>query len=225
MRHFLLTALTALFTATAAPAFATPISFSYTGTVSSDVSFSSHISPPPPFPLVFGPNLAGKSVSISETFSLENADVVAFGSFFGSLGGIGNFASAEITIGNVSAPLQGNFGTFTPTLGGFSSEVGLEFGLGAGIVPVSLPGGFALLDFSSTFTQNGVVADASLRVGEDGFVSGRTLDFNVTSETFPVSPVPLPPALPLFAAALLALGIFGYVRRAKDVTPAHGQAH
>jgi hypothetical protein len=29
----------------------------------------------------------------------------------------------------------------------------------------------------------------------------------------------------LVAFALRALGIFGYVRRAKDVTPAHGQAH
>jgi hypothetical protein len=52
--------------------------------------------------------------------------------------------------------------------------------------------------------------------------SGRDVEFKVTSDTLVLPPVlstvPLPPALPLFAAALLALGIFGYVRRAKDVT-------
>jgi hypothetical protein len=58
--------------------------------------------------------------------------------------------------------------------------------------------------------------DGNLRLTDGGAI--RTLDFNVSSETFAVSAVPLPPALPLFAAALLALGIFGYVRRAKDVT-------
>jgi hypothetical protein len=226
MRHLLLAASTGLFAATASPALAASmVSFSYTGTVSSDVSFS-HINPPPTFPLVFGPNLAGKSVSISENFNLGNADVVSNGSFIGTLGGSNNFASAEITIGNVSASLQGNLGMFTPALGGFSSEIGRKFGFdGQVLVPGGLPGGFAFLDYSSTFTKNGVVVDASLTVREESFVSGRTLDFTVTSETFAVSPVPLPPALPMFAAALLALGIVGYARRAKDVRPAHGQAY
>jgi hypothetical protein len=116
----------------------------------------------------------------------------------------------------VSAPLQGNAGSFTPTVGGFSSGISLK-GNGVNL--------FTILDFSSTFdfTQNQLVADGSLN-----FTNGpatRNLDFNITSETLVLSPVPLPPALPLFAAALLALGIFGYVRRAKDVTPAHGQAY
>jgi peptidoglycan/LPS O-acetylase OafA/YrhL len=65
---------------------------------------------------------------------------------------------------------------------------------------------------------------ASLRAVDLG-PFGRTLDFKVSSESLAVSPVPLSPALPLFAAALLALGIVGYVRRAKDATPAHGQAY
>jgi hypothetical protein len=120
-------------------------------------------------------------------------------------------AATIITIGNVSAPLSGDFGNFTPTLGGFSSEVGSK---GHGLSP----GGFALLDFSSTFTQNGLIADANLRVADEGFVFGRTLDFKVSSETFVVSTVPLPPALPLFASALLILGIVGYARRTKGVT-------
>jgi hypothetical protein len=222
MRHLLLAVLTALFTATAAPAFAASINFSYTGTVSSDVSYNLIFpSPTYSYPLVFGPNLTGKPVSVSETFNLQNADQISQGSYIGSLGGFpGNFASAEITIGNVSAPLQGPFGSaaygsFTPTVGGFSSQASSKAEL--------VEGGFAFLDYSSTLTQNGLVVDASLRaVGPGPF--GRTLDFNVSSETF-VSTVPLPPALPLFAAALLALGIVGYARRAKDVRPAHGQAY
>jgi hypothetical protein len=125
MRHLLLAALTALFTATAAPAFAASmVDFSYTGTVSSDVTVNSF---GPPVSGVFGQNLTGKPVQISETFNLGNADVVSNGSYIGRLGGFpGNFASAEITIGNVSAPLQGAFGTFTPTIGGFTSEVGTK---------------------------------------------------------------------------------------------------
>jgi hypothetical protein len=221
MRHLLLAALTALFTVTAAPAFAASINFTYTGTVSSDVSYNLIFpSPTYSYPLVFGPNLTGKPVFVSETFNLQNADLISQGSYIGTLGGFpGNFASAEITIGNVSAPLQfgvgGAYGSFTPTHGGFSSEASSKAGL--------VPGGFARLDYSSTLTQNGLIVDASLRAIDPG-PFGRTLDFNVTSETF-VSTVPLPPALPLFAFALLALGIVGYLRRAKNVTPAHGHAY
>jgi hypothetical protein len=100
MRHLLLAALTALFTATAAPAFAASIIFSYTGTVSSDVSYNLVFpSPSYSYPLVFGQNLTGKPVFVSETFNLQNADLIYQGSYIGRLGGIGNFASAEITIG------------------------------------------------------------------------------------------------------------------------------
>jgi len=137
MRHLLLAALTALFTATAAPAFAASmVDFSYTGTVSSDVTVSRF----GPFPIVFGQNLTGKPVQISETFNLGNADVVSNGSYIGRLGGFpGNFASAEMTIGNVSAPLQGAFGTFTPTIGGFTSEVGTKGPRGSSGRPATGP--------------------------------------------------------------------------------------
>jgi hypothetical protein len=48
------------------------------------------------------------------------------------------------------------------------------------------------------------------------FVAGinRADDFGTLNLT--LSPVPLPPALPLFAFALLALGIVGYVRRKRE---------
>jgi hypothetical protein len=66
-----------------------------------------------------------------------------------------------------------------------------------------------------------VLAGGSLEFTEIG-VFARTLDFSVSSETLPplLSPVPLPPALPLFAAALLALGIVGYARGTKGLTAA-----
>jgi hypothetical protein len=199
------------------PASAASIFIQSSGTVSSDVTYSLP-SVPFTFPLVFGQNLAGQTVFISQTFNLDKADFVYTGqtSWVGSVGN-SQFASAEITIGNVSASLKGAFGvpfgTFTLTPGGFSSEVGSTAGL--------VTDGQAILDYSSTFTQNGTIANASLRLGAPlGSGFGRTLDFNVTSETFAVSAVPLPPTLPLFALALLALGIVGYMRRAKDVAVA-----
>jgi hypothetical protein len=70
----------------------------------------------------------------------RNADVVSNGSYIGRLGGFpGNFASAEMTIGNVSAPLQGAFGTFTPTIGGFTSEVGTKGPRGSSGRPATGP--------------------------------------------------------------------------------------
>jgi hypothetical protein len=220
MKHLLLVALASLFTATAAPAFAASIfDFSFTGTVSSDVSFDSFMGRHTVIPSVFGQGLTGAPVHISESFDLAKADLIYQRSYIGTLGNH-QFASSEITIGNVSAPFQGDGGRFTPTLGGFSSEIFTKGGCQIACTT------FVFLDYSSNFTPNGVLAGGSLEFSENG-VFTRTLDFNVSSETLPplLSPVPLPPALPLFAAALLALGIFGYVRRAKDVTPAHGQAH
>jgi hypothetical protein len=180
---------------------AASIFFSYSGFVSSDTTFSP-IPYPYVFPSVFGQNLAGDPVHISETFNLGNADQVSNGSYIGYLGNF-QFASAAITIGSVSAPLNGAFGTFTPTLGGFSSEVGSK---GYGLAPT-----FAILDYSSTFTSNGLQLNGSLLLTDGGF--SRTLDFNISSESL-VSSVPLPPALPMFASALLALAVFGvYARR------------
>jgi hypothetical protein len=195
------------------PASASSIFFTYSGTVSSDVSYA--FPPGPTFtPLVFGNNnLTGQSVFISETFNLANADLIYQGAYYGQLPN-NKFASAEITIGNISATFQGNFGSFAPTLGGFSSEIGSK-GPFSGIAPTT----FVLLNYSSAFTPNGLQADGSLTAVSEGFSTGRTLDFNVTSETFAVSAVPLPPALPMFASALLALGLLGvYARRGRRVS-------
>jgi hypothetical protein len=48
----------------------------------------------------------------------------------------------------------------------------------------------------------------------------RTLTFSIAQRDIVVSPVPLPPALPMFATALLMLAIVGYARRTKGVIAA-----
>jgi hypothetical protein len=103
MRHLLLAALAALFSATAAPAFAASMIFDvlFSGTVASDVTDG------PPVPIVFGQNLTGKPVYVSESFNLANALPCLLPSCNGYSCGGSNYASAEITIGNVSASLQG----------------------------------------------------------------------------------------------------------------------
>jgi hypothetical protein len=204
MKHFLLVALAALFSATAAPAFAASMIFDvlYSGTVASDVSFG------PPFPFVFGQNLTGKPFHVSESFNLANATPCSCDVYFGGP----DFASGEITIGNVSRPIAGT-GLFGPALGGLAA------GIDDGYTPLQ-DGVFASLSFEIFFDpgQNGFVSKASLGLDENGNI--RALFFNVTSETLVLPPVlsavPLPPALPLFAFALLALGIFGYVRRKRE---------
>jgi hypothetical protein len=147
--------------------------------------------------------------SMGETFNIGNANQVSNGSYIGYLGNF-QFASAQITIGIITAPLNGAFGSFTPTVGGFSSEVGSK---GYGLAPT-----FAILDYSSTFASSGLQLNGSLLLTDGAFT--RTIDFNPTSETLSVSPVPLPPALPMFAAALLALGLVGYLTRNRGVTVA-----
>jgi hypothetical protein len=209
MKHFLLVALASLFTATAAPAFAASMIFdvSFSGTVASDVTSG------PPVPIVFGQNLTGKPVHVSESFNLANTTFTFGNTYYGGF----NFASAEITIGNVSAPIQGE-GSFSPGFGGFSTSVVTR---GPGVNDTGL-------SFSNMFDpiQNGFVTDGSLSLNTGPSI--RNIDFNITSATLVLPPVlsavPLPPTLPLFALALLALAIVGYVGRKRAETGA-GRSH
>jgi hypothetical protein len=212
MRHLLLAALAALFTATAAPAFAASMIFDvlFSGTVASDVTSG------PPLPIVFGQNLTGKPVHVSESFNLANANFIFGNDYFGD----SSFASAELTIGNVSRSFQQNGGNFSLAFGGFETGV---FTKGPDNIQLENGGvNETSLNNSITFDpiHNGFVADGSLFLLNGPSI--RNIDFNITSATLvlpPVlSPVPLPPALPLFAAALLALGIVGYARRTKGLT-------
>jgi hypothetical protein len=192
MRWTLLLLAVGLVLGTAIPSSASSLTFSYIGTVSSDTTVGSY--PYVPLP---SSNLTGQPISITESFY----QTVPLG-----------YGQAQVSIGSFSGTLIGNTGNVTPIPGGFSSVL-----VNRGY-PFDLNFLFGDLNYSSTFTpQTGLVIDASLELFTQYGSYDRTLTFNVTSETFVVSPVPLPPALPMFAAALLALGIVSYVGRKREV--------
>jgi hypothetical protein len=118
----------------------------------------------------------------------------------------------------VSRPIAGT-GIFAPTLGGL---VAIIDDYGDNGAPPLQDGVIASLPFGISFdpSQNRFVPEASLGLDENG--NFRALSFNVTSETLVLPPllsaVPLPPALPMFAVALLALAIVGYVGKKRAVT-------
>jgi hypothetical protein len=105
--------------------------------------------------------------------------------------------------------LTSGIATINPTLG--SIDV-LQQG--------SLLGGPATFNLS----QNGSGLGGSF-IFTDGSATrtiqfGASSDFSVIYLSPGVSAVPLPPALPMFASALLALGIFGFVARKKRLRQA-----
>ena len=85
------------------PAFAASIiDVSFSGTVASDVTSG------PPLPIVFGQNLTGKPVHVSESFNLANAFFIFGNDYLGD----SSFVSAELTIGNVSSNTVAFFAGF-----------------------------------------------------------------------------------------------------------------
>jgi hypothetical protein len=101
---------------------------------------------------------------------------------------------------------NGNASLLSSPPGNFSGSVGSSF------------------PFSFTYHNGNPSADvltarwpvgAIFRADDSGSFS---LTLGVTSASLSVSPVPLPRTLPMFAAALLALGIFGYVGRRREVS-------
>jgi hypothetical protein len=101
--------------------------------------------------------------------------------------------------------LQPYYAFYFPSPAGFTSSM-----MGA----TNFISGLGTLQLSQTGTNYS--ADLNV-VGTGTNFSSRTLDFSVTFVDFKqVSPVPLPTALPMFASALMALGLFGvYARRGK----------
>jgi hypothetical protein len=96
-----------------------------------------------------------------------------------------------------------SYAILNPTAGSiFASQQGSAFGT---VVTLDL-------------TQNGSNFNGSFNFAGFGSVQFTTSSEFANSDysSFAVSPVPLPPALPMFASALLALGIFGvFARRQK----------
>jgi hypothetical protein len=177
------------------PAHAASVFAEYFAHVISDVSSGS-----PPFSTVLPQNAVGTTFLISETFvpnPIHRADAPSSG-------------TADFLILNdpthTTYTQAGAFATFSTTPTGFSWE---------------MVGGTTLANSAGDlrFSQDGSNYTGSLFLFPI-FVNSnysRTLTFGIAQSDIVVSPVPLPPALPLFAAALLALGIFGYARRTKGV--------
>jgi hypothetical protein len=177
----------------ASPASAYSVFFEYFATVTSDVHSGS-----PPFSYTVLPeNAVGTTFFIAENFEsnpIQRADMPAF------------FATAYFVMVPsytlyTQQSVQAYYG---PTLDGFTSTI-----IGSSDLAASL----AWL----TFSNEGSNYAGNLFLTTQSY--NRTLTFDIpASSVVAVGVVPLPPALPLFAFALLALGIFGYVRRANDAT-------
>jgi hypothetical protein len=195
MRHLLLAALTALFTATAAPAFAASIfDFSFSGVVTSAIETANGTGPPKPDPLMIGE-------PFSAFAQIQQIGASTTGTASLNVNVRGSFALLVSPNQSPSGATYSGNALFSSSASGYSGSLpGFTFNHVNGNPP------------SDTLTAQFVIASIN-RADDSG-----SLDLTLRS-------TPLPPALPLFAAALLALGIVGYVRRAKGVTPAHGQAH
>jgi hypothetical protein len=197
MRHLLLAALTALFTATAAPAFAASIfDFSFSGVVSSAIE-SAESGPPKSDPFMIDePYSAFVQIQQMGTSTTGTAslNVNVRGEFF--------------LFGAPVAPNQSSSGATYSGNALFSSSASGYAGSMPGFTFTHVNGNPS----SDTLTAQFLIA--GVNTADDT----GTLDLTLRS-------TPLPPALPLFAFALLALGLFGYLRRNRDVTPAHSQAY
>jgi hypothetical protein len=101
---------------------------------------------------------------------------------------------------------------------------------GPPIVPFQSPSG-AVYSGSATFINNGINTAGSLNGFTFAFPDGNPSNGILTAQfviasinraddsgtlNLTLSAVPLPPSLPLFASALLALGFFGFVTRSKS---------
>jgi hypothetical protein len=182
----------------ASPAHAASLFAEYFAHVISDVS-----SGPPPFSTVLPQNAVGTTFLISEIFvpnPIHRADAPSSGEADFLI--LGDPTHTTYTATGADA----NF-YITPT--GFSwTQIG----------------GTTLANSAAevSFSQDGSNYTGSLFLFPlfDRPYYSRTLTFSIAQRDIVVSPVPLPPALPMFATALLMLAIVGYARRTKGVIAA-----
>jgi hypothetical protein len=195
MRHLLLAALTSLFTATAGPALAASIfDFSFSGVVSSAIETAESGPPKSDLFMIGEPYSALVQIQRSGTSTTGTASLNV------------NVRGDFFLFGAPVAPNQSSSGTTYSGNALFSSSASGYAGSMPGFTFTHVNGNPSSDIFTAQFLIAGVnTADDT-----------GTLDLTLRS-------TPLPPALPLFAFSLLALGLF--VRRNRDVTPAHGQAY
>jgi hypothetical protein len=192
MRRLLLAALALLFTATAAPALAASIfGFSFSGVVTSAIE-TAESGPPKSDPFMIGE-------PFSATVQIQQTGASTTGSASLNVNVRGDF----FLFGAPVAPNQSSSGATYSGNALFSSSASGYAGSMPGFTFTHVNGNPS----SDTLTAQFLIA--GVNTADDT----GTLDLTLRS-------TPLPPALPLFAFALLALGIVGYVRRNRDVTPA-----
>jgi hypothetical protein len=196
MKHLFLAALTSLFTATAGPALAASIfDFSFSGIVSSAIETAAS-GPPKSDPLMIGePYSAFVQIQQIGTSTRGTASLNV------------NVRGEFFLFGAPVAPNQSSSGATYSGNALFSSSASGYAGSMPGFTFTHVNGDPS----SDTLTAQFLIA--GVNTADDT----GTLDLTLRS-------TPLPPALPLFAFALLALGIFAFARRNRDVTSAQGQS-
>jgi hypothetical protein len=156
------------------------------------------------------PQNVGPRFLLEMAFSDESANVISNSSFSSGLIGPNQGAVAYLdTLVATSTGLTIGPGVqMNPTYATFSYS--------SNSLSASMSGNFTSSNsFALSLTGNGTTFDGSLILTSG--LSSRDIQFEADGlQLNSVSVVPLPPALPMFASALLALGLFGvYARRGK----------
>jgi hypothetical protein len=201
MRRFSISASVGLFLLfVGLPANAASVFIEFTGTVISDTGVGS-----PQSNQFFGTNAVGTSLFITELFTSPDSIFEQ-----GSSRPNGTTSQATIISSNnvaVSSLLIGEVSGFQFTSNGFSSGITGGSTLAQGVIMLGL-------------SKTGPSYDGSLSLLSAEEFSNREVVLDVSPQSVVLIATPLPPAFPMFASALLILGIVGYVRRKKDVAVA-----
>jgi hypothetical protein len=197
---------------------ASSIVFDFSGLVSSDV-FTWPVPGPPSgyyYPSTIPANAVGQPFSGVASFSDVNVVAITSSTFTGLLQP-GQTALATLIFQGTSGPFNLSSHYFpdsnprearlTFNSNGFTSSIYALHN------EADRPDNDALF-----LSQAGSQFQGSLDLGSAGSAGyGRTLTLDVTSlAVSTVSTVPLPPAFPMFASALLALGIVGFLTRKRQ---------
>src|ERR1700684_2006963 len=194
MRQLLLAALTSLFAATAVPALAASIfDSSFSGVVSSAIE-TADSGPPKSDPFMIGE-------PYSALVQIQQMGTSTTGTATLNVNVRGDF----FLFGAPVAPNQSSSGTTYSGNALFSSSASGYAG--------SMPG-FTFTHVNGNPSSD-ILTAQFLIAGVNTADDTGTLDLTLRS-------TPLPPALPLFACAVLALGSIGYMWRNKDVSQAAG---
>jgi hypothetical protein len=187
----------------ASPAKSASYFVDFTGIITSDITTSTS----PYTSSALPANLLGQTISGVEIFTDNSSSPITGATFQGAVQP-GDTASVTLELlnnPNVFSIGSAAYATLDPT--GFSSSL-----------LVNLPGADQTQNTGVMLSLAESLGQGSIGLGSSGSAGlGRTISFELTafSASGSVSAVPLPPAFPMFATGLLALGVFGFVTRKK----------